>query len=45
MTEKGFFNGVNRLEVPATIAAGKPFDVTITVGSIPHIMEVAHHIQ
>lgn len=62
MTEKGFFNDVNRpadpsnltememkhlpvIEVPATIAAGEPFDVTITVGSIPHVMEVAHHIQ
>ncbi|MBN1134521.1 MAG: class II SORL domain-containing protein [Methanosarcinaceae archaeon] len=62
MTEKGFFNGINRplepsnltememkhlpvIETPDTITAGEPFDVTISVGNIPHVMEVAHHIQ
>jgi len=62
MTEKGFFNGINRaadpsnltememkhlpvIEAPDTITAGEPFDVTITVGSIQHVMEIAHHIQ
>jgi superoxide reductase len=62
MTEKVFFNGINRpadpsnltetemkhlpvIEVPDSINAGEPFDVTITVGSITHVMEVAHHIQ
>lgn len=30
---------------PDTVKAGEPFDVTIEVGSIPHVMEIAHHIQ
>ncbi|MCK5661001.1 MAG: class II SORL domain-containing protein [Methanosarcinales archaeon] len=33
------------ITAPDTVKAGEPFDVTIEVGSIPHVMEIAHHIQ
>ncbi|AKB17804.1 MULTISPECIES: desulfoferrodoxin family protein [unclassified Methanosarcina] len=31
--------------VPKTIVAGKPFDVIVEVGLIPHVMEEKHHIE
>lgn len=33
------------IEAPDTVKAGEPFQVTIKVGSIPHVMEEGHHIQ
>lgn len=30
---------------PDSVKPGEPFDVSVTVGSIPHVMEPAHHIQ
>ncbi len=33
------------LDVPDKVKAGEPFKVTISVGSIPHVMETGHHIQ
>src|SRR5665648_644157 len=33
------------ITAPDTVKAGEPFDVTIEVGSIPHVMEIVHHIQ
>lgn len=28
-----------------SVKPGEPFEVSVTVGSIPHVMEPAHHIQ
>jgi superoxide reductase len=33
------------IEAPGTVQAGEPFQVTIQVGEIPHVMEEGHHIQ
>ena len=33
------------INVPETIVAGEPFDVTVEVGIIPHVMEEKHHIE
>lgn len=33
------------IDCPDTVKAGEPFQVTIKVGEIPHVMEEAHHIQ
>ena len=33
------------VECPDTVKAGEPFQVKITVGSMPHVMDVGHHIQ
>ncbi len=33
------------IECPDTVKAGEPFQVTIKVGEIPHVMEEGHHIQ
>lgn len=33
------------VDCPDTVKAGEPFKVSIKVGSIPHVMEEAHHIQ
>lgn len=33
------------VDCPDTVTAGEPFKVSIKVGSIPHVMEEAHHIQ
>ncbi len=33
------------LDVPGKVSAGEPFKVTISVGSIPHVMDKEHHIQ
>ena len=33
------------IDAPDKVKAGEPFKVTVTVGSIPHVMEQAHHIQ
>jgi superoxide reductase len=33
------------VECPDTVKAGEPFQVKITVGSIPHVMDEGHHIQ
>ncbi|MCK4928598.1 MAG: class II SORL domain-containing protein [Methanosarcinales archaeon] len=30
---------------PGSVKSGEPFEVSVTVGSIPHVMEPAHHIQ
>jgi superoxide reductase len=30
---------------PDTVKAGEPFQVTIKVGEIPHVMDEGHHIQ
>ena len=31
--------------VPERVKAGEPFQVTVKVGEIPHVMEEGHHIQ
>jgi superoxide reductase len=33
------------IEAPETVTAGEPFEVTVTVGSIPHVMEEKHFIE
>jgi len=33
------------IESPDKVKAGDPFNVTVKVGSIPHVMEAGHHIQ
>lgn len=33
------------IKCPDTVKSGVPFEVKITVGEIPHVMEEAHHIQ
>ncbi|WP_255334829.1 class II SORL domain-containing protein [Methanosarcina sp. KYL-1] len=33
------------ISVPESIVAGKLFDVTVQVGSIPHVMEEKHYIE
>ncbi|MFQ5974823.1 MAG: class II SORL domain-containing protein [Candidatus Hydrothermarchaeales archaeon] len=33
------------IDAPDKVKAGEPFKVTVTVGSIPHVMEQGHHIQ
>jgi superoxide reductase len=33
------------IECPDTVKAGEPFQVTIRVGELPHVMEETHHIQ
>lgn len=33
------------IEAPETIIAGEPFEVTVSVGSIPHVMEEKHYIE
>lgn len=33
------------IETPETVIAGEPFEVTVTVGSIPHVMEEKHYIE
>jgi len=33
------------IDCPETVKAGEPFQVTIKVGEIPHVMEEGHHIQ
>lgn len=33
------------IEAPAEVTAGEPFEVKVTVGNIPHVMEDDHHIQ
>lgn len=33
------------IESPEGVKAGESFEVSINVGSIPHVMEPAHHIQ
>jgi superoxide reductase len=33
------------IDCPDTVKTGEPFQVKINVGSIPHVMEEAHHIQ
>ncbi|NOX20597.1 MAG: superoxide reductase [Nitrospirae bacterium] len=33
------------IECPDTVKSGQPFQVTIKVGSMPHVMEEGHHIQ
>ena len=33
------------IDCPSTVKAGEPFQVTIKVGEMPHVMEEAHHIQ
>ncbi|MBE0524238.1 MAG: class II SORL domain-containing protein [Methanosarcinales archaeon] len=33
------------IEAPDNIKAGEPFEVTVIVGTILHVMEPAHHIQ
>lgn len=36
---------IPKISVPETIVAGEPFDVTVEVGLIPHVMEEKHHID
>jgi len=33
------------IEAPADIIAGEPFEVKVSIGSIPHVMEEDHYIQ
>lgn len=33
------------IEAPDTVKAGEPFNITITIGSKPHVMEQGHFIQ
>ncbi|MDK2826873.1 superoxide reductase [Methanolobus vulcani] len=33
------------IEAPSEVIAGEPFDVKVTVGSVPHVMEEGHYIQ
>ncbi len=33
------------IDCPDTVKAGKPFQVKIKVGEVPHVSEVGHHIQ
>ncbi len=33
------------IKCPDTVKAGEPFQVKITVGSMPHVMDEGHHIQ
>ena len=33
------------IEAPVEVTAGEPFNVTIKIGEIPHVMENAHFIQ
>lgn len=33
------------IDCPDTVKAGKPFQVKIKVGEVPHVSEEAHHIQ
>jgi len=33
------------IECPDSVKAGEPFQVRISVGDIPHVMEEGHHIQ
>ncbi len=33
------------IESPDKVKAGEPFNVTVKIGSIPHVMEQGHHIQ
>lgn len=33
------------IDCPDTVKAGKPFQVKIKVGEVPHVSEEAHHLQ
>ncbi|MHB0915499.1 MAG: class II SORL domain-containing protein [Thermoleophilia bacterium] len=33
------------IDCPDTVTPGEPFEVTIKVGELPHVMEEGHHIQ
>ena len=33
------------IDCPDTVKVGEPFQVKINIGSMPHVMEEAHHIQ
>jgi superoxide reductase len=33
------------IEAPSEVKAGEPFDVKVTVGDIPHVMEEEHYIK
>lgn len=33
------------IEAPDEVIAGEPFEVKVTVGSVPHVMEEGHYIQ
>jgi superoxide reductase len=33
------------IEAPEKVNAGEPFEVTVTVGSIPHVMDEKHYIE
>ncbi len=33
------------IEAPEIVIAGEPFEVIVTVGSIPHVMEEKHYIE
>ncbi|WP_406660362.1 class II SORL domain-containing protein [Methanolobus sp. ZRKC3] len=33
------------IEAPEEVTAGEPFEVKVTVGSLPHVMEDDHYIQ
>lgn len=33
------------ITAPDTVTAGEAFEVTVKVGSMPHVMEETHHIQ
>ena len=33
------------IPAPDTVTAGEAFEVTVNVGSTPHVMEEVHHIQ
>ena len=33
------------IDCPDTVMAGEPFEVRISIGEIPHVMEETHHVQ
>jgi superoxide reductase len=33
------------IDAPSEVIAGEPFDVKVTVGNIPHVMEEEHYIE
>jgi superoxide reductase len=49
MTEKSLFCGVNNPADASNLTDmeknGEAFEVTVKVGSMPHVMEEVHHIQ